>query len=76
MSVENHLFINLPGVDAPAWTDSVRSRFYRTRLPYKNYPEHDYVHHVIQGTTFSGLSFRTTLGNTLRALAYVYYYIT
>lgn len=29
----------------------------------------------IRGTTFSGLSTRTTLGNTLRSIAYMYYYL-
>ena len=29
----------------------------------------------ISGTTFSGLSTRTTLGNTFRSICYVYYYL-
>jgi hypothetical protein len=28
----------------------------------------------MEGTTFSGLSTRTTMGNTLRSLAYTWYY--
>jgi hypothetical protein len=29
----------------------------------------------LKGTTFSGLSTKTTLGNTLRSLNYIYHYL-
>jgi hypothetical protein len=35
----------------------------------------NYIAIELKGTTISGLSTRTTLGNTLRSLAYMYFYI-
>lgn len=34
----------------------------------------NYICNVIKGTTFSGHPTKTTLGNTIRSLAYAYYY--
>jgi len=38
-------------------------------------PEKDYIYLNLRGTTFSGLSTRTTLGNTQRSYLYVCHYL-
>jgi hypothetical protein len=35
----------------------------------------NYAYFILHGTTFSGLSTRTTMGNTWRSLLYIYYYL-
>jgi hypothetical protein len=81
-SDENHIFLHFPGIgkfrkSKLCWSDRVIKRF-RRDIDFTNsykYPEDDWMFLNIKGTTFSGLSTRTTLGNTFRGLAYVYYYI-
>lgn len=82
----NFGFVNMPGVLSPAWPHDVKKRFQRQILPSKgaltslgrsmhSNPEDDYIYIEIDGTTFSGLSTRTTFGNTLRSIMYMYFYI-
>jgi len=78
-------FAHFPGVNAPEWPIHIRKLFkkhYRetkidpsTGMPLYHHPERDWIAIDIQGTTFSGLSTRTTLGNTFRSLCYMYWYI-
>jgi len=76
---ENTVFIHLPGVNAPAWPDDVKRQFIRDKHCHpkadKEHPERDYIYVRLNGTTFSGHSTKTTLGNTLRSLAYAWGYI-
>ena len=76
----------MPGVCAPKWPKDIKRRFISQVLPSKNAltslgnymrdrPEDDYVSIEIDGTTFSGLSTRTTFGNTLRSIMYMYFYM-
>lgn len=75
-STLNHIFLRVPNINSPDWPLDVSKRFHKTRQPMTTKPEQDWIHFAIDGTTFSGLSFRTTLGNTLRAIFYAYYYMT
>lgn len=79
-------FVNMPGVLSPKWRKDIKRRFQRQILPSKgaltsmgrsmhNNPEDDYIYIEIDGTTFSGLSTRTTFGNTLRSIMYMFFYI-
>lgn len=83
----NVVFVRMPGVQSPSWPASIKTMFYKnvdcphlegtTKPTEKNCPnpEKDYIYVDIRGTTFSGLSTRTTFGNTFRSLAYIYYYL-
>jgi hypothetical protein len=77
-STSNIVFIKAPGVDSPAWPDRVRKKFFRnvddSKLWRNGKPEKDWIYLNLEGTTFSGHSTRTTLGNTLRSLAYAWFY--
>lgn len=71
----NHVFVNLPGVCGPQWTPEVR-RMYRKQYGDRSpHPEQNWIYLNINGTTFSGLSVKTTLGNTLRSLFYMWFYL-
>lgn len=79
---ENSVFIHLPGIKGPKWSKTVLKQFYREKVGgnsnsmWRNkQPEHDWVHLNLLGTTFSGHSTKTTLGNTLRSLCYAWYYV-
>jgi hypothetical protein len=79
---ENSVFIHLPGVKGPRWSKEVRRQFFKEKVGgninnmWRNTPpEDDWVHFDLVGTTFSGHSTKTTLGNTLRSLCYAWYYI-
>lgn len=72
----NHIFMKIPDIKSPTWPQEVTKRFMRTKQHFTDKPENDWVHYAINGTTFSGLSFRTTLGNTIRSSFYTYYYIS
>lgn len=83
---ENHIFAHFPGIgqyrtigknNRSRWSDQTLARFKRD-IDLKNEyetPEDDWIYLNISGTTFSGLSTRTTLGNTFRSICYVYYYL-
>lgn len=77
-STSNTVFIKAPGVFSPRWPDSIKKRFMRhvddAKLWRHGNPEDDWIYLDLEGTTFSGHSTRTTLGNTLRSLAYAWYY--
>jgi hypothetical protein len=68
--------MRMTGVNSPTWSEKVKKAYRSRGLPNTSRPEDDYIALEINGTTFSGLSFRTTLGNTLRSIAYAYYYIS
>jgi len=70
----NYIFIRLPGVDGPDFTPEMLRRFRTTKEMHGDRIEDDWVCMVLNGTTFSGQSFRTTLGNSFRAFCYAYYY--
>lgn len=67
----NVIFVNTPGIKGSNWPKDILRRFYNTVGKLER-PEDDYTALALNGTTFSGLSFRTTFGNTLRSLAYAY----
>lgn len=56
------------------WTPSVLKEF-KKECSKQNEPWKHYMFYDIEGTVLSGHGIRTTLGNTLRSLAYAYYYI-
>lgn len=75
---ENRCFIHMPGVDAPEWKEEVTSQFRRQVSNAGTYkaPWKDWIYIDLTGTTFSGHSTKTTLGNTLRSLCYSYLYLS
>jgi hypothetical protein len=73
LNTKNLVFTRLPGVNGSPWPKHVTHQFYRDHSREEN-PWINYVYTEVTGTTFSGLSTRTTLGNTLRSLCYTYYY--
>jgi len=85
LQTRNIGFVNFPGVNAPNWTPEVRGLFGKhfsgkgcdaeTGRKTNERPEDDWIAIDIEGTTFSGLSTRTTLGNTLRSICYMFWYI-
>lgn len=74
---DNVVFLHFPGVDAPKWPEHIKKEFHKHILRQEECPrpELDYIYFDVRGTTFSGLSTKTTLGNTLRSILYVYYYL-
>jgi len=71
------LFVHAPGVNGPKWSDRVLGKFRSdiqgsSRWPS---PESDWIHVSLMGTTLSGHPTKTTLGNTLRSLCYMYFYV-
>lgn len=75
---KNFVFVHAPGVNSPEWPESIRKRFYRDIKESARWregnPEQDWIYLELEGTTFSGHSTKTTLGNTLRTLCYAWYY--
>lgn len=79
LKAENVVFIKVPTVNAPKWPEHIRKQF---RTQHRDVaqewedkdPEQDWIYVEICGTTFSGHSTKTTLGNTLRTLCYSWYY--
>lgn len=65
-------------MDAPKWPEEIRKKFFRQVESSKKWretgPESDWIYLELEGTTFSGHSTKTTLGNTLRTLCYIWYY--
>ena len=72
------VFVKIPTVDAPEWPKHIKARFFREVQGAKKWhecgPEQDWIYFEMTGTTPSGHATRTTLGNTLRALLYAWYY--
>jgi hypothetical protein len=64
-------FVNLPGINYTSWTPHEKEMRYRYRLGKKK----DLLPFTILGTTLSGDSISTTLGNTFREILYINYYI-
>lgn len=73
----NVLFLHVPGVNAEPWSEKYRKMFKKHVPGASDYEEpwHDYTYLEVEGTTFSGHSTKTTLGNTLRSLCYAWYYL-
>lgn len=70
----NHMFVYYPGIKGPEWPEEIKRKFKQDWGPDKD-PWENWMWIEVHGTTFSGHSIRTTLGNTLRSLCYVWYYI-
>lgn len=68
------MYITLPGINDEPWTDEQLAHYRRETSDRVSTPWDDVLRIEIEGTTFSGLSTRTTLGNTLRSIAYMFYY--
>lgn len=69
--------MHLPGFNNPTKWDKETSQMFKDSglHTYDEDPENNYAHFSLYGTTFSGQSFRTTFGNTLRQMCYIYYYL-
>jgi len=76
---QNLVFVKLPGVKSPTWPATIRKQFFRdveqACLWRDPGPELDWIYLELNGTTFSGHSTKTTLGNTLRTLCYAWFYV-
>jgi len=73
--VDNILFVHLPQINSKAeWTEKLTKLFNKHVCKHEN-PSEDWIYLEVEGLTFSGLSTKTTLGNTLRTLLYIYHYI-
>lgn len=78
LKTRNTVFIQAPTVNAPLWPNHIRAQFFKdvddaAKWKYGR-PEKDWIFLELEGTTFSGHSTRTTLGNTIRTLMYAWYY--
>lgn len=71
-----NLFSRIPGVNGPQMTTSQISQL-RGIHPYLTNSQirKDWLCYPLSGTTLSGHSTKTTLGNTFRSLMYAYYYL-
>lgn len=70
---EQVTFVHAPGIQDygfPKWTKEER-RLFRTYVKGRS---SDYIPFTLNGTTFSGDP-HTTLGNTLRSILYICYYL-
>lgn len=65
------MFTKIEGADLPEMPENAR----RDLSGFGIYDTKDWIYIPIKGTTFSGHPTRTTLGNTLRSLLYMYYYL-
>jgi hypothetical protein len=72
---KNVVFVNIPEVNSPEWPDDVKRIWRRDYPAGGSSPWQDNIFIRLDGTTFSGHSVKTTLGNTFRSLCYMYYYI-
>lgn len=59
-SYENFLYLGIPGITAE-WSQEMIDNFYENK-------RENYLPVKLNGTTFSGHSFRTTVGNTLDSI--------
>lgn len=64
----NIVFANFPGIEA-SWNQKMRRAFQKSGLTGE---ERNWLPLELKGTTFSGHSFRTTVGNTLNSILYVW----
>lgn len=73
---DNLLFVKFPGVNAPEWPEKIKREFRKNRIsPSDNdEPHKNYIYINLRGTVFSGHAVKTTLGNTIRSLCYMYHY--
>lgn len=70
------MYVSIPGIDDDEWTDEELAEYRRETADWQPRPWENKMRLEIEGTTFSGHSTRTTLGNTLRSIAYMFYYAT
>jgi hypothetical protein len=76
LETDNVIFVKFPEVNSPKWPNGIINLWNKSFKKQSGHePWKDYIFVQISGTTFSGLSTRTTLGNTFRALLYSYYYM-
>lgn len=66
--------------DQKPWSPEIMKHWRNSQIQCKTeeerlYPWRFYLASPILGTTFSGHSTKTTLGNTLRSIFYMYYYV-
>lgn len=71
-STQSTLYMKYNGFDAKL-SKQEKMQLSSMGIPEEHFP--DYVPLHLDGTTFSGLSFRTTLGNTLNSILQTFYYI-
>jgi len=71
-SYKNFLFAHIPGINSE-WTEETDVNFRKLGVPPNL--KKDYLPLLLHGTTFSGHSFRTTVGNTLNSIFQTFYYI-
>lgn len=76
---EHYMFTNIPGINGPRFSSRAVKSFHQVVPNYKlkegEYYGQNWIYLPLKGTTFSGHPTRTTLGNTLRSLFYMYYYL-
>jgi len=70
-SYESHLFLKMPGMKAK-WSDKLKAAFKDIDRACKI---DDYVAFTLDGTTFSGHSSKTTVGNTMDSILQAFFYI-
>lgn len=70
------LYVTLPSTQQYSWTEEQENVFKRD-FPFENLDraKYTYIPVWMKGTTFSGHPTATTLGNTLRSICYVRYYL-
>lgn len=71
---DNYVFINIPGVNSPVWSDKIKDLF-KKNISVRSDPEQDWLCITLSGTTLSGDGIRTTLGNTLDTICMNWFYI-
>ena len=70
------MFTYLPGIELPRMPKKLLQEFKISKWKTKQTNQiRSWLAIPIDGTTFSGHPTRTTLGNTLRSLCYMYYYL-
>lgn len=74
LSTTNVMYVTMPGLDDDEWTEKELAEYRRETGDRSDEPWRYIARLEIKGTTFSGLSTRTTLGNTLRSIAFIFFY--
>lgn len=68
--LRRELFVHIPRISYQGWTRRQEEQFARFMTGSKK----DYLPFSFEGLTPSGDALTTTLGNTLRSIAYIWYY--
>jgi hypothetical protein len=77
-SNDTTVFVKMPSLleDAPEWDDETKKEFRKSEIKTRNQePWKEYLAVPLHGSTFSGHTTKTTLGNTLRSLMYCLWYV-